>query len=72
MEIIIAGVTIHKYQFEEQINLKEAYDEKSWKRVLLYIHPQIAIRNELELYAAYIYLQDLFKQHFTAAPLPNA
>ncbi len=71
MEIIISGVTIHKYKFEEQINLNESYDEKTWKRVLLYIHPQIVIKNELELYAAYMYLQNLFKQHLPATPLPE-
>jgi hypothetical protein len=71
MEVVISGVTIHKYQFEEQINLKDAYDERAWQRVLLYLHPQIVARNGLALYAGYIYLQDLFKQHLQLQTKPT-
>jgi arginine-tRNA-protein transferase len=71
MELMLSGVTIHKYQFEEYIDLNETHDHKKWKRVLLYLHPQIIVRNEFELYAGYIFLQDLFKQHLQPAPLPN-
>jgi hypothetical protein len=70
MELILSGVTVHKYQFEEYIDLNETHDEQKWKRVLLYLHPQIIIRNEFELYAGYIFLQDLFKQHLQPPPVP--
>jgi arginine-tRNA-protein transferase len=71
MELVISGVTIHKYQFEEYIDLNESHDHKRWKRVLLYLHPQIIVRNEFELYAGYMFLKDLFRQHLHAQSLPN-
>lgn len=72
MELMLSGVTIHKYQFEEYIDLNETHDNKKWKRVLLYLHPQIIVRNEFELYSGYIFLQEMFKQHLQPNPTPNA
>lgn len=72
MELILSGVTIHKYQFEEYIDFGDTYDDKKWKRVLLYLHPQIVLHNEFELYAGYIFLQDLFKQHLQPPPVPRS
>jgi hypothetical protein len=69
---MLSGVTIHKYQFEEYIDLNETHDNKKWRRVLLYLHPQIIVRNEFELYAGYIFLQEMFKQHLQPNPSPNA
>lgn len=71
MELVLSGVTVHKYQFEEFIDLSETHDETKWSRVLLYLHPQITIKNEFELYAGYIFLQELFKQHLQSPPLPK-
>lgn len=71
MELVLAGVTLHKYQFEEEIDFTEIYDTTKWSRVLLYLHPKIPIRNEFELYAGYIYLQELFRQHLQPPPIPN-
>ena len=71
MALMLSGVTVHKYQFEEYIDFSETYDTKKWKRVLLYLHPTIVVRNEYELYAGYIFLQDLFKQHLLPPPIPN-
>jgi hypothetical protein len=31
--------------------------------VLLYLHPQIPVRSSYELYAGYVFLQELFRQH---------
>jgi hypothetical protein len=71
MELMLSGVTVHKYQFEDYIDFSETCDSKKWKRVLLYLHPTIVVRNEYELYAGYIFLQDLFKQHLLPPPVPN-
>lgn len=72
MELMLTGVTIHKYQFEEYIDFGDTHDDKQWKRVLLYLHPQIAIHNEFELYAGYIFLQDLFRQHLNPPTTPRS
>lgn len=71
MELMLSGATIHKYQFEEHIDLSLLYDAKKWNRVLLYLQPTIVVKNEFELYAGYIFLQDLFKQHLQPPPPPN-
>jgi len=71
MELMLTGVTVHKYQFEEHIDFSEVYDDKKWKRVLLYLHPAILVRNEYELYTGYIFLQDMFKQHLLQSSIPN-
>jgi len=71
MELMLSGITIHKYQFEEMVDFSDVYDNTQWSRVLLYLHPQITIRNEYELYAGYIFLQDLFRQHMQPPPIPN-
>ena len=71
MELMLSGVTVHKYQFEEIIDFSDVHDEKKWSRVLLYLQPQITVRNEFELYAGYIFLQDMFRQHLQPLPIPN-
>ncbi len=71
MELKLAGVTIHKYQFEDEVDFSDAYENKKWSRVLLYLHPKIIIKNEFELYAGYIFLQELFRQHLQPPPIPN-
>jgi arginine-tRNA-protein transferase len=71
MELMISGITVHKYQFEDTIDFTDVHDGKIWSRVLLYLHPQIVVRNEYELYAGYIFLQDLFRQHLQPSPIPN-
>ena len=71
MELMLSGVTVHKYQFEENIDFSDVHDNEKWSRVLLYLHPQITVRNEYELYAGYIFLQDLFRQHLLPHPIPN-
>ncbi|MCC6515567.1 MAG: hypothetical protein IT275_04365 [Chitinophagales bacterium] len=72
MELSLSGVTIHKYQFEEYIDFSETNDGKKWNRVLLYLQPSIIVRNEYELYAGYIFLQELFRQHLLPPPLNKA
>jgi arginine-tRNA-protein transferase len=62
MELILTGITVHKYQYEEYIDYDEIFEAKTWNRVLLYLQPQIIIKNEFELFAGYIFLQQLFKQ----------
>lgn len=71
MELMLTGVTVHKYQFEEVVDFNDIYNDTKWKRVLLYLHPAIVVHNEFELYAGYIFLQDLFKQHLLPPPIPN-
>ncbi len=71
MELMLSGVTVHKYQFEEHIDFSESNDDKKWNRVLLYLHPTILVHNEYELYAGYIFLQDLFRQHLLPPSIPN-
>lgn len=71
MELIIAGITLHKYQFEDEIDFNDLYEDKNWKRVLLYLHPQIVVKNAFELYASYIFLQDFFAKHSQSKPIPN-
>lgn len=71
MELLLSGITIHKYQFEEEIDFDDIYDDKQWKRVLLYLHPTVTITNEFEMYAGFIFLQELFKQHLLPPPVPN-
>jgi hypothetical protein len=71
MELMLSGVTVHKYQFEDAIDFTGTSDQHKWKRVLLYLHPKIIIHNEFELYAGYIFLQELFKQHLQPPPLPD-
>lgn len=62
MELILSGITVHKYQYEEFIDFDDTHDEKSWKRVLLYLQPSIVIQNEFELYAGYVFLQQIFSE----------
>jgi arginine-tRNA-protein transferase len=71
MALVLSGITIHKYQFEKTIDFTDVHDDKKWSRVLLYLHPQITINNEYELYAGYIFLQDLFRHHLLPPPIPN-
>lgn len=71
MEIILAGITPHKYQFEDSIDFSEVLEDKTWKRVLLYLNPALVIRSDLEFYAAYIFLQDMFVQNIQPPPVPN-
>ena len=71
MELMLSGATIHKYQFEELLDFSQLYDAKKWNRVLLYLQPTIIVKNEFELYAGYIFLQDMFKQHLQPPPPPN-
>lgn len=71
MELIISGVTIHKYTYEEFIDFNDLFEDNSWKRVLLYLHPKIEVKNAFELYASYIFLQGLFTQQLQQNPIPN-
>lgn len=71
MELLLSGVTIHKYQFEERIDFFDIFNNQQWNRVLLYIHPSIVIRNEYEFFSGYIFLQDLFRQHLQPPPIPS-
>lgn len=63
MELLLVGATVHKYQFEEEVTASDAFEDNKWKRVLLYLHPQIPVRSSYELYAGYVFLQELFRQH---------
>ncbi|MFN8282531.1 MAG: hypothetical protein U0U67_04915 [Chitinophagales bacterium] len=71
MQMIISGITIHRYSFEEAIDFNDLYEDKKWKRVLLYLHPKIVVKNAFELYAGYIFLQGLFTQQMQQEPIPN-
>lgn len=72
MKIFLCGVTVYKYQFEENIDFSDVHSDTKWNRVLLYIHPTLAIQNEYELYAAYLFLQDSFKEHLQPPLISNS
>ena len=71
MQLMLTGATIHKYSYEDEIDYTDVFDEKEWKRVLLYLHPSIIISNEFELYAGLLFPQDLFRQYLLPPPIPN-
>lgn len=71
MQIFLSGITLHKYNYEADIDYAQVFDEKEWKRVLLYINPSIQINNEYELYAGWLFLQELFRQYVSPPPLPE-
>ena len=62
LQIIFTGVTLHKYQYEDEINFDAIFEGNRWQRVLLYLHPYVSVQNAQDLKLAYLFLQKLFKQ----------
>lgn len=71
MQLLLSGITVHKYQFEDDIDFDEVLEENRWKRVLLYLHPCVKITSAQDLFAAYLFLQELFTANIQPPPVPN-